>query len=257
MSKLVAVISPAKLLDDSTHYPDLECTQPVFTKEAEYLSARLKKLTAKDLSSLMDISPKLGDENKKRYADWHLPFSHQNAHPAILMFKGDVYRGLKAEEFSKKELSFAQDHLRILSGLYGVLRPLDLVMSYRLMMGTPFSPDAKTKNLYTYWGTKLGEQLAQDIDPKGTLVNLASTEYFKAVDLKTLNRKLITCEFKERKGDKYSIVMTYAKQARGMMARFLVENKIKKADELKAFDLDNYSFNSKLSSEDNWIFTRG
>ncbi len=257
MSKLVAVISPAKLLDDSTHYPELESTQPVFTKEAEYLAGKLKKLSAKDLSGLMEISSKLGEENKARYAQWHLPFTHQNAHPALLMFKGDVYRGLKAEELSKKELAFAQDHLRILSGLYGVLRPLDLVMAYRLMMGTPFSPDTKTKNLYAFWGNKIATQLAKDIDPKGILVNLASTEYFKAVDLKTLNRKIITCEFKERKGDKYSIVMTYAKQARGMMARFIIENKIKKAEDLKAFDMENYIFNTKLSSEDNLIFTRG
>lgn len=257
MSQLLAVISPAKLLDDSTHYPDLNCTQPVFQDEAAYLVSKLKKCSAAELSELMELSAKLGEENKRRYAEWHLPFTHANAHPAVLMFKGEVYRGLKAEEFSKKELDFAQDHLRILSGLYGVLRPLDLVMGYRLMMGTPFSPDKKTKNLYAYWGTKIAEQLAESLAPKGVLVNLASSEYFKAVDLKSLNRRVVTCEFKERKGDKYSVVSTYAKHARGMMARFLIENKIKKADDLKAFEMENYKFNASLSSDNQWIFTRG
>lgn len=257
MTQLIAVISPAKLLDDSTHYPDLNCTQPVFQDEASYLVSKLKKQSSAQLSELMDISAKLGDENKRRYAEWHLPFSHTNAHPALLMFKGEVYRGLKAEEFSKKELDFAQGHLRILSGLYGVLRPLDLVMGYRLMMGTPFSPDKKTKNLYAFWGTKIADQLAQELAPKGILVNLASSEYFKGVDLAALNRRVVTCEFKERKGDKYSVVATYAKNARGMMARFLIENKIKKAEDLKSFDKENYVFNASLSTDDQWVFTRG
>ena len=257
MSKLIAVISPAKLLDDKTHYPQLAGTQPVFLKESETLVAKLKKLSARQLSGLMDISPALGEENKRRYAEWHLPFTHANAHPAILMFKGEVYRGMKAEEFSKKQLAFAQEHLRILSGLYGLLRPLDLVMSYRLMMGTPFALTPKMKNLYLYWGNKLATELAAELEPKGTVINLASSEYFKAVDLKTLNRKVITCEFREKKGDKYNIVMTFAKQARGMMARFLVEHAITKADDLKSFDSSDYSFNATLSSDDTWVFTRG
>lgn len=257
MSKLLAVISPAKLLDENTHYPNLDCTEAAFLKEANYLARKLKKMSSADLSELMGISAKLADENKRRYHDWHLPFTHQNAHPVVLMFKGDVYRGLRAEEFSTKELAFAQEHLRILSGLYGILRPLDLVMPYRLMMGTPFSPDAKTKNLYAYWGDKIAKELSNAILPKGILVNLASQEYFKSIDLKTLNRRVLTCEFKERKGDKYTVVMTHAKRARGMMARFLVENRIQKVEELKAFDSDNYAFNPRLSSDDNWIFTRG
>ena len=256
-NKIIAVISPAKLLDDHTHHPEHDCTQPAFTREAEILAKKLKKLSAGKLSGLMDLSAALGEANKLRYAEWHLPFTHKNAHPAILMFKGDVYRGMKAGNFSGKQLAFAQEHVRILSGLYGLLKPLDLVMAYRLMMGTPFAPDAKTKNLYAFWGKKIGAALAEDLDPKGTLVNLASSEYFKAVDLKALDRKVITCEFKEKKGDKYSVIMTYAKLARGMMARFLVENAITKAEDLKAFDSDNYSFNQKLSSAENWVFTRG
>ncbi len=256
MSKLIALISPAKLLDDKTHYPELSCTQPIFIKEAEVLAQKLKKVSAKKLSELMDISAALGVENEMRYTAWRLPFTHANAHPALLMFKGDVYRGLKAETLSKKELNVAQEKLRILSGLYGLLRPLDFVMAYRLMMGTPFSPDAKTKNLYAFWGTKIGEQLKKEVDEKGVVVNLASTEYFKAVDQKALKRKVITCEFKELKGDKYSIVMTYAKQARGMMARFIVENNISNPKDLIAFDTERYAFNPRQSSESLLVFTR-
>jgi cytoplasmic iron level regulating protein YaaA (DUF328/UPF0246 family) len=256
-NNLIAVISPAKLLDDKTHHPEIKCTQPALLGDAELLADKLKKLSGKQLSGLMDLSTALGDENKRRYAEWHLPFTHKNAHPAILMFKGDVYRGMKAENFSKKELDFAQDHLRILSGLYGLLRPLDLVMAYRLMMGTPFAFTPKIRNLYLFWGNKIAAELAKELEPKGTIVNLASTEYFKAVDLKTLNRKVITCEFKEKKGDKYVVVMTYAKLARGMMARFLIEHSITKVQDLKAFDSERYLFNEKISTADNWIFTRG
>lgn len=257
MSKLLALISPAKLLDDSTHYPELDSSQPVFIEEAVYLVKKLKKMSPSELSGLMSISRKLGEENFERYKRYETPFTHHNALQAVLMFKGDVYRGLKAEEFSKKDFAFAQDHLRILSGLYGILRPMDLVMPYRLMMGTPFSPNSKTKNLYSYWGTKIAEQLALDIDPQGVVINLASAEYFKAIDFKVLNRRVVTFEFRELKGEKYTVVMTYAKQARGMMARFLIANRIKKITDLKAFDEGGYLFNSKLSSDENWVFTRG
>ncbi len=257
MAKWMAVISPAKLLDENTHYPDLTCTQPQFLQEAEYLTNKLKKLSASDLAALMDTSLTIGEENKRRFGQWQTPFSHANAHPALLMFKGEVYRGLKAEEFSKQDLDFAQKHIRILSGLYGILRPMDWARPYRLMMGTPFAPNAKTKNLYAYWGTKISDAIAQDLDSKGCLINLASSEYTKAIDFKHLNRRVITVEFKERKGEKFSVVMTYAKNARGKMARFLVENRITKVDEIKSFNEDNYNFNAHLSSENNWVFTRG
>lgn len=256
MTKLLAVISPAKSLDDQVHYPNINCTQPIFSQEAEQLVRKLVKVSASKLGEMMDLSPALSDLNKKRYQEWHLPFTHQNAHPALLMFKGEVYRGLKAEELSLKQLDFAQEHLRIISGLYGILRPLDLVMPYRLMMGTPFSPSAKHKNLYSFWSKKITDYLNSEIDQKGILVNLASEEYFKSIDPKALNCKVIHCEFKEKKGDKISIIGTYAKLARGMMARHIVENKISKADDLKTFDKQGYSFNSGLSTVDKMVFLR-
>lgn len=257
MSKLLAVISPAKLLDDQIHHPELNCTQPIFLQEAATLVEKLKKVSAAKLSSMMDISKSLGEENKKRYANWEFPFTHHNAHPALLMFKGEVYRGLNAESFNQKQLQFANDNLRILSGLYGIVRPLDLLMPYRLMMGTPFAPSAKQKNLYAFWGSKISEALQTDIDPKGSLVNLSSSEYFKSIDIKLLNREVIHCEFKEKKGDKYVITGTYAKLARGRFARFFIENKITKRNDLRAFDVDGYGFNVKLSVENNLVFTRG
>lgn len=256
MSSLVAVISPAKLLEDQTHYPQIPCTEPQFAKEAETLMTKLKKLKTNELCELLEISQKLGEENKLRNDRWKLPFDHTNAQPAILLFKGEVYRGLQAETFGKKELDFASNHLRILSGLYGILRPLDLVMSYRLMMGTPFSPDKKHKNLYSFWDMKITEALKADVDKKGVVVNLASSEYFKVIHPKELDRRIVTCEFREKKGSGYSVVNTYAKQARGSMARFIIEHKIKKEGDLKAFDTDRYSFNASLSSDDKLVFTR-
>jgi cytoplasmic iron level regulating protein YaaA (DUF328/UPF0246 family) len=241
MSHLLAVISPAKLLDDQTHYPELPCTQPLFLNEAEKLVGKLNKLSESKLGEMLDISKALSKETKQQFAQWHLPFSHQNAHPAVFMFKGEVYRGLQAEEWNTADLNFAQKNLRILSGLYGVVRPLDFVMPYRLMMGTPFSPDAKTKNLYAFWGKKITETIKSDLKPKGVLVNLASGEYFKSIDEKSLNHEVIHCEFKERKGDKYSIVSTFAKQARGKMARFLVTHRVEKKQDI----LSSHTYQTK------------
>ena len=256
-SKLIAVISPAKLLDDSSRYPELSATQPLFQDEAKALIQKLKKLSSKEVSELMDLSPALGQLNKDRFNEWHLPFDQSNSIPSVLMFKGDVYRGLKAEELGKKQLEWAQDHLRILSGLYGILKPLDLIQPYRLMMGTPFSPSSKHKNLYSYWGNQLAESLKQEVDSKGVVVNLASQEYFKAVPLQALDRRVVTCEFKERKGGKVSIVSTYAKLARGMMARYIIDNKITKPDDLKGFDSERYLFEPGLSTENEYVFVRG
>ncbi|MFM9986683.1 MAG: peroxide stress protein YaaA [Flavobacteriales bacterium] len=256
MSKLIAVISPAKLLDDKTHYPEIKCTQPAFLKEAETLVSKLKKLKGKELSELMDISSKLGEENKVRYTKWSLPFTHANSHPSILMFKGEVYRGMKAETFNKKQLEVAQEKLRILSGLYGLLRPMDLVMPYRLMMGTPFSPNAKTKSLYAFWGDKISKELNKIAPKSSTIVNLASSEYFKAVDPKTLSAKVITCEFRQKKGNKFEMIGTYAKLARGMMARYIIEHDIDKVEDIKSFDTEKYAYNEALSTKDLFVFTR-
>lgn len=256
MSKLIAVLSPAKLLDDQTHYPNLPCTDAAFTGEAKSIVAKLNKLNSSELAKLMSMSAALGKETQQRYHSWKLPFTHQNAHPAMLMFKGEVYRGLQAHEFNLKQLGFAQDHVRILSGLYGVLRPLDLIMPYRLMMGTPFQPDKKTASLYAFWREKITNHLDQNLDKKGVLVDLASQEYFKAIDTVQLNRRVVSCEFRETKGDKHVVVNTYAKQARGMMARFIIENAITKPEDMRGFDLERYRFQSAPSDNDRFVFVR-
>jgi hypothetical protein len=255
-SKLIAVISPAKLLDDSSRYPELKNSELAFALEAEELANGLRKLKAKEIAKLMDLSEALALENERRFQQWQLPFNTSNAIQAVLMFKGDVYRGLKAEELGAKQLEWAQNHLRILSGMYGVLRPLDLIQPYRLMMGTPFSPSKDVKNLYQFWGDKITLAIQADLEPKGTLVYLASSEYFKSINKPLLDRKIVQCEFKEKKGTNYSVVSTYAKLARGKMARFIIENKITKPSDLLAFDVDGYCFNAKLSTDSEYVFTR-
>jgi cytoplasmic iron level regulating protein YaaA (DUF328/UPF0246 family) len=256
MSSFIAILSPAKLLDDQTHYPNLACTEAIFSAEAAQLAGKLKKLTPHKLAELMDMSDALATETHARFATWKLPFTHQNAHPAMLMFKGEVYRGLQAQEFNPKQLEFAQKRLRILSGLYGIMRPLDLVMPYRLMMGTPFEFDKKTPNLYSFWKQKITAELDKELGKNDVLINLASHEYFKVIDSKVLNRRIMECEFKEKKGNAFVTVNTYSKLARGKMARFIIDNQIKKPDDIQSFDYENYSYNSSLSGPDRFVFTR-
>lgn len=255
-TQFIAVISPAKLLDANTHYPEVKSSHADYLAEAEYLVSKLKKYSTPKLAALLEVSTAIADENVKRFREWHLPFDHSNAVPAILMFKGDVYRGMQAETFSAKELDFAQKHVRILSGLYGIVRPLDLIQPYRLMMGTPFSPDAKHKHLYAFWQSKVTAHLDEALDKNGILVNLASSEYFKAIDVNALGRPVVQCEFKEKKNGKLSIVSTYAKLARGKMAGFIVRNGVKKIDQLQAFNEDGYNYEPSLSNEREWVFVR-
>jgi hypothetical protein len=256
MSSFLALLSPAKLLDDQTHYPNIACSTAEFTSEAELLHKKLRKLSAAQLSEMMDMSLALGQETQVRIAQWQLPFTHQNAHPAMLMFKGEVYRGLQAQELNRKQLDYAQNHFRILSGLYGILRPLDLVMPYRLMMGTRFEIDKKTPNLYAFWSEKITTHLDRELNKKATHINLASQEYFKCIDTKKLQRSIINCEFKEKKGNAFTTVNTYAKLARGLMARYIIDQSLKNATDIKSFDVAGYHFNASLSSETNYVFTR-
>lgn len=256
MSSFIALLSPAKLIDDQTHYPNLPCTEIDFGEEANFLVSKLRKFKPKELAELMSMSDALAAETYARYQSWELPFSHKNAHPALLMFKGEVYRGLQAQELNSKQFDFAQKHIRILSGLYGILRPLDLVMPYRLMMGTRLAVDKKNDSLYTYWKSAIYEHLHRDLDKKGVIIDLASNEYFKAVDAAALQRRVINCEFKEKKAGKIVTVNTYAKSARGKMARFIIDHKITKASDLKAFDYDSYAYAPDHSQEDTWVFTR-
>lgn len=256
-SNFIAVISPAKLLDDSIKYSKLNSTQPTFLDEANELMVKLKKLKPKQIGELMELSEKLSQENFIRFQEWSMPFTKENAVPAMLLFKGDVYRGLAAHELTDNQLNWAQNHVRILSGLYGIVKPLDLIQSYRLMMGTPFAYSKSINNLYKFWGTKLSEELNKEVGPKGVIVNLASQEYFKAAATPKLERPVIHCEFKEKKGSSYTIISTYAKLARGRMTRFIIDQKVTKAEDLKAFDYDNYLFNKSLSSDNHYVFSRG
>jgi cytoplasmic iron level regulating protein YaaA (DUF328/UPF0246 family) len=256
LSSFLILLSPTKLLDDQTHYPNLKCSEAAFLNQAKQLVSKLKKLSATELAELMDMSHKLAEETYSRFQHWGLPFTHQNAHPAILMFKGEVYRGLRANELNREQLEFAQQHIRILSGLYGILKPLDLVMPYRLMMGTSFEISNKTPNLYSFWKESVTAGLQKELNQKGVIINLASQEYFKSIDVKHLDRRIIHCDFKEKKGNAYVAVNTYSKLARGVMARYIIDNQLKKPEDICAFREENYAFNEKLSGENHFVFTR-
>lgn len=254
---MLMVISPAKKLDVESPSTVKKNTQPLFLPDAEQLIDELKKLAPQEVSSLMHISDKLGTLNYDRYQEWQLPFTPDNAKQAILTFKGDVYVGLDAESLSKSELDFAQQHLSILSGLYGVLRPLDLMQAYRLEMGTRFE-NTRGNNLYAFWGDKITQQLNKQLkkNKSQTLVNLASTEYFKSVDISSLNADIVTPIFKDQKNGVYKIISFYAKKARGLMAAYAIKNGITDAKGLKRFTVDGYAYQADQSNDKEWVFTR-
>ncbi len=253
---MLMVISPAKTLDYESPLATESHTQPEFLDHACELIDQLKELEPHQVSNLMSISEKLGQLNAERFQHWHTPFSLDNARQAALAFKGDVYTGLAAESFSEDDFAFAQNHLRMLSGLYGLLRPLDLMQPYRLEMGTKFE-NSRGKDLYAFWGSILTEELNRLLAADdGVLVNLASNEYFKSVKKKELNARLITPQFKDWKNGQYKMISFYAKKARGLMCRFAIENRITQADDLKGFDLDGYYFSEEQSEGNNWVFLR-
>ncbi len=253
---MLAIISPAKSLDfDSPSVTKIH-TQPAFLKEAKTINQALKKLSPADLSDLMSISPKLGELNFHRNQQWQPPFDEKNAKQAVLAFTGDVYQGLDAPSLSEKELEQVQQKVRILSGLYGLLNPLDLIQAYRLEMGTRLGVDG-AENLYAFWREKLTPKLNKELKAAGgPLINLASNEYYKAIDAKKIEADIITPAFKDLKNGKYKVISFYAKKARGLMCRFIAKNELTKAEDLKAFDLDGYYFNNELSKGNNWVFTR-
>lgn len=250
------LISPAKKLNYDEESYLIAPSEIQFPEESQKLINKLKKLKPKAISELMHLSQNLADLNFERYQKWGLPFTEKNAKPAAFAFDGEVYTGLDIRSFNNKELAFAQDNLMILSGLYGILRPLDNMMPYRLEMGTSFAYSATKKNLYQYWSKTLTKTLLGNINKEEVLVNLASKEYSKVIDLKSVENRIITPVFKERKDDNYKVVMVYAKKARGAMTRFLLKNNIQTVEEVKSFDIDGYSFNSNLSTESEFIFTR-
>lgn len=254
---MLMVISPAKTLDYTSPVKLKEYTEPEHNKQSEQLIKQLKKLSVQDVASLMSISDKLAALNVARFAEWSTKFTTENARQAILAFKGDVYTGLAAEDFSAKDVKFAQKHLRILSGLYGVLRPLDLMQPYRLEMGTKLA-NSKGKDLYEFWGEQITEWLNKAITEQGDgiLLNLASNEYFKSVKTKQLDAKVIDVDFKDLKNGQYKIISFYAKKARGMMARYVIKNQLQEVEQLKQFDSEGYYYSEEHSTDSKLIFLR-
>lgn len=252
---MLMVISPAKSLDFTAPEQVLPLTTPELKTQIAELAKVTRKLTAADLRRLMHISEKLATLNRERFQDFDSAV--EEGLQAVIAFNGDVYAGLAARELDRPSLEWAQDHLRILSGLYGVLRPLDALQAYRLEMGTRLKTK-KGSNLYDFWGETIAKTLnatAKDhADP--TLVNLASQEYFGAVDAKALKLPVVTCHFKEEKGNTLRVLGFFAKKARGRMARFAIDNRIDKAEALKGFDLDGYKFRADLSTPADWVFAR-
>jgi uncharacterized protein len=254
---MLVVISPAKTLDFETPWKLKNISQPDFLHESQYLIDQLRKLSAAKIGEMMSISEKLAILNAERFLNWHQPFTPENSKPAILAFRGDVYTGLDADSFSVKDTNFAQKHLRILSGLYGVLRPLDLIQAYRLEMGTGFKNNGG-KNLYEFWGDKITEHFNNEFSnqKEPTLINLASNEYWSVVKPAKLQAEVISPIFKDEKNGEYKIISFFAKKTRGMMAAYIIKNQIKNPEDLKAFDLEGYRFNSKMSKGNEWVFLR-
>lgn len=254
---MLMLISPAKALDESPRDESLPYSQGVFMSQAAELMAELVKLSPMDLSGLMHISDALGELNFERNQAWQIPDAADGvSKQALLMFKGDVYQGLNAAELDQSGLDYAQTHLSILSGLYGLLRPLDLMRPYRLEMGTRFA-NSQGRDLYAFWGNQITGQInRQLVEAEKPLVNLASNEYFKSVKLKALQSPVITPVFKDEKNGQYKIISFYAKKARGMMVRYAIDHKLEQVEDLKHFDYGGYQFAAELSSETDWVFTR-
>jgi cytoplasmic iron level regulating protein YaaA (DUF328/UPF0246 family) len=254
---MLSVISPAKTLDFETPSTTKQVTQPAFLEQSQALIDILRDYSPQQISELMGISDKLAGLNAARFEEWQPPFTLSNAKPAAQAFQGDVYTGLQAERFSAAENRYAQSHLRILSGLYGLLRPLDLIQAYRLEMGTKLANQAG-KDLYAYWKPVLTPALNEAIADSGSkvLVNLASNEYFKAVDVKQLDARVITPVFKDEKNGTFKIISFYAKKARGLMSAWLIQHQISKPEQLKNFDVAGYRFDASSSQGDTFVFTR-
>lgn len=254
---MLLVISPAKNLDYDTPAITEHYTQPQHLAHSKQLIEQLRSYSVQDIAELMKLSDKLSALNVARYESWSESFTQDNAKQAMLAFNGDVYSGLNAADFDDDDLAFTQQHLRILSGLYGVLKPLDLMQPYRLEMGTKLN-NSRGKDLYAFWGDIITEDLNQTLaeQPTPVLINLASNEYFKAVKPKVLNARIITPVFKDWKNGQYKIISFYAKKARGLMCRYAIKNKIEDAEQLKQFDLAGYQYDENLSKNDTWVFTR-
>ena len=249
------IISPAKSLDFETTAPTSLHTQPRFLEQSEKLNKKLKTLSKKNIAELMKISDALSALNYDRNQTWKTPFSPNNAKQAIYSFTGEVFRGIDAQSLSEEKIPLLQDRLRILSGLYGILKPLDLIQPYRLEMGTKLSVQ-KTTNLYKFWDDQIAKSLNEELEEGELLVNLASTEYFKVIPKKILKVPMITPVFKDFKNGEYKTIMTFAKKARGLMVRYIIDHNIKTIEGLKNFNVERYRFSEEMSSENELLFTR-
>ena len=254
---MLFLLSPAKTLDFENAALTEEFTQPRLLDDAKELNQVARNLDAHEVKALMGVSDKIAELNVERFNSWSTPFDLKNAKQAAYAFKGDVYTGLNVETCGADAVGYLQEHVRILSGLYGVLRPLDLMQAYRLEMGVKFEND-RGANLYQFWGSKLSELLNDDLraEQDDIIVNLASNEYFKAVDKKALNARLITPVFKDFKNGAYKIISFYAKKARGLMVRYAADHHIKDVDLLKGFNYEGYKYSEEQSKGDTWVFLR-
>lgn len=254
---MLIVISPAKTLDFDTAPSTDKHSKPDFLRHSRQLIDVLRDRSPDEISSLMGISSKLADLNYQRYTDWHTPFTPANAKQAVLAFKGDVYVGLEVDEYSERDFDYAQKHLRILSGLYGLLRPLDLIQPYRLEMGTSLT-NPKGKDLYEFWGKRLTNALNCAIEQENpkVLFNLASQEYWGAIQADAIDARIVTPNFKDWKNGKYKFISFHAKKARGMMSSYLIKNRVKSVKQAREFDWGGYAFNPSMSDGDAWTFTR-
>lgn len=254
---MLLVVSPAKKLDFESPVATPKFSQPSLLKHSQLLIDDCIKLSPSDIASLMKLSDKLAGLNAARFGEWSTPFTTENARQAILSFNGDVYAGLDAQTFNDDDFEFAQQHFKILSGLYGLLKPLDLIQAYRLEMGCKLR-NSRGDNLYQFWGDIITNELNQSLQENNddVLINLASTEYFKSVKTTLLNATVVTPIFKDWKNGQYKIISFFAKKARGLMARYIIQNKLTKADDIKQFDLAGYQYEPTMSKGNDWVFTR-
>lgn len=253
---MIILLSPAKSLNYDP-LPDLERTQPRFKKDTLELAEIMKGKSTSDLRKLMHISEKLADLNYERFQNFSKSYTQKNAKQAMFAFTGDVYQGLEAGTFTEKQIEYAQDHVRMLSGLYGILRPLDVMQPYRLEMGTKLKTP-RGSNLYEFWGDRIAKTINKDLKATGSevLINLASNEYYKAVDMNALNANIYDIDFRELRGDEFKFISFSAKKARGFMTQYIVKKKLKDPEKIKGFDLEGYMYNEELSSDRKWTFTR-
>ena len=250
---MLAILSPAKTLDYQTPLTTRKSSQADFNRESSELMSTLRKFAPADIASLMKISDKLAELNHRRYAEWRSQADEDNARPALF----DVYQGLDASSMTARDINFAQKHLRVLSGLHGLLRPLDLIQPYRLEMGTRLVTK-RGGNLYEFWGTKVTDSINQALAQQSSkvLINLASNEYYQVIQPERVEGRILNINFKELRDGKYRFVSFSAKKARGLMARYMIDQRITQVSKLQQFDVENYAFNETLSNADNWIFTR-